>query len=289
MIWKHDELQADLAEFLRHTRALVTWENMQLGPHGSCRPDVYTIPKSYTKFRPLAYEVKVTIPDLKRDMTTGKWTRYLDYACGVVFAVPAGLATKADLPKGCGLMVRGDDGWRTVKAPTLQAVDTLPRDTWIKLVLDGIERANGTSVAPREGVRSWKVENQLRHRHGEHIAKLVAQAHQSELAVENAIELREKQAREIKDGTQRRLKSAIEHVKASEEYLEDELQRLAKVLGLSEKATPTELAHAVTSAAKRLSDDRELQALRRNFKRIADIANEGTQPLPGEEASWGAC
>lgn len=115
---------------------------MQLGPAGSPRPDVYSIPKSYSGYKPLAYECKVSVSDYRSDITKGKWQSYLKYASGVIFAVPKGLITKEDLPKGCGLIVRSENGWRMVKGPTLTPIaNNLPADYWIKLVIDGVNRS----------------------------------------------------------------------------------------------------------------------------------------------------
>lgn len=140
MTWTHDDLARDLADHLRGGDRLV-WENMQLGPMHSPRPDVYTVPKVYSRFTPLAYEVKVSTSDFRRDVTAGKWQSYLKFASGVIFAAPAGLISKSDLPPGCGLILRHDGCWRTAKGPTLSAIETLPRDAWMKLLLDGAVRA----------------------------------------------------------------------------------------------------------------------------------------------------
>jgi hypothetical protein len=116
------------------------WVDMQLGPAGSTRPDVYTIPCSFSRFTPLAYECKVSVSDFRADVTKGKYTDYLAYASGVIFACPAGLLKKEDIPVGAGLMTRGDEGWRTVKAPTLSKCPELPRAFWLKLLMDGERR-----------------------------------------------------------------------------------------------------------------------------------------------------
>lgn len=121
MTWRHDDLAEDLADHLRGISDRMVWTNMQLGPSGSPRPDVYTLAKSFSRPRPMAYEIKVSLPDYRRDVTSGKWQSYLDYSSAVVFVVPAGLITKADLPAGCGLMTRSDKGWRTAKAPPCRA------------------------------------------------------------------------------------------------------------------------------------------------------------------------
>lgn len=54
--WAHDDLAHDLASYLRGMTDRRVWVDMQLGPSGSPRPDVYTIPCSFTRFTPLAYE-----------------------------------------------------------------------------------------------------------------------------------------------------------------------------------------------------------------------------------------
>lgn len=112
---------------------------MPLGPAGSSRPDVFSMARSFTRPNPLAYEIKVSVNDYRRDATRGKWQSYLDAACGVYFACPAGMLGKADVPRECGLMVRVEDGWKTLRAPVLHAV-TMPIQVLLKLLMDGVER-----------------------------------------------------------------------------------------------------------------------------------------------------
>lgn len=139
--WKHDELAADLAKHLGNNTDRMIWTDMQLGPSGSPRPDVFTAPKSYSKFLPIAYECKVSVSDFRQDITKGKWQSYLKYASGVIFAVPKGLIDKDEVPKGCGLIVRSDSCWRMVKGPTLTPIaNDLPKDFWIKMLIDGVGR-----------------------------------------------------------------------------------------------------------------------------------------------------
>ena len=96
--WKHDELARDLAQHLREKSDRLVWTDMQLGPAGSPRPDVYSLPCSFTRFMPIAYECKISVADFRRDVTAGKWTSYMQFAAGVIFAAPAGLVGKDDLP-----------------------------------------------------------------------------------------------------------------------------------------------------------------------------------------------
>jgi len=140
MKWTHDGLAEDLAMHLRGNTDRMVWTDMQLGPAGSSRPDVYALPKSYSRFQPIAYECKVSMSDFRADVTKGKYTDYLKFAAGVVFACPAGLLKKEEIPAGAGLMVRGPDGWRSLKKPALSKCESLPRDAWMKLLIDGSRR-----------------------------------------------------------------------------------------------------------------------------------------------------
>lgn len=148
MAWQHDALLIDLAGHLRGNDRMV-WTDMQLGPSGSPRPDVFTLQKSYSKPMPTAYEVKVSRSDLRSDTTSGKWQSYLKYAGSVTFAVPDGLCTLADIPDGCGLIVRKAEVWRYARRPTVQKV-TLPMDACMKLLIDGVGRCyEGRAIRSR--------------------------------------------------------------------------------------------------------------------------------------------
>ena len=136
--WTHDALREDLASHLALPNRLV-WQDIQLGPSGSARPDVFTMEKSFARPKPLVYECKVSLSDFRADATAGKWMAYLDFAQGCYFAAPAGLLAKADVPPQAGLLLRGDTGWRAVKKPVLGAV--VPGfDAMMKLLLDGLTR-----------------------------------------------------------------------------------------------------------------------------------------------------
>ena len=154
-VWSHDSLADDLARHLRCEKTMV-WTDIQLGPSGSPRPDVYTIDKSYAHPTPRAYEVKVSAADFRADVTAGKWRSYLAYACAVTFAVPAGLVATQDLPPLTGLIVRGETGWRTLRRATPGVVE-IPEVALLKLLIDGIEREGGrhrarTYSEARDGV-----------------------------------------------------------------------------------------------------------------------------------------
>lgn len=177
MTWTHDALMNDLAEHLRQNTARMVWTDMQIGPSGSQRPDVYALDKTYNKakFRPIAYEIKVSVADFRSDVTSGKWQGYLNYASGVIFAVPAGLITKNDIPPSCGLMVRGDNGWKRLKGPTLRHLETLPHAAWMKLLIDGADREFYRREPRDRGQPSaWLANQQVRKKYGARVAGLLA-------------------------------------------------------------------------------------------------------------------
>jgi len=81
--WGHDALAEDLAQHLRSDKRMV-WTDMQLGPSGSARPDVFTLDKVYSRPAPTAYECKISRADLRADTTSGKWQKYLQFAGAVI-------------------------------------------------------------------------------------------------------------------------------------------------------------------------------------------------------------
>lgn len=169
MKWEHDTLASDLAQYLRSDRRMV-WTDMQLGPSGSPRPDVYTLEKSYSNPLPTAYEIKISRSDLRSDTTSGKWQKYLDFAGSVIFAVPEGLCTVADIPNGCGLIVRKNATWRHVRKATRQAV-SLPMSACMKLLIDGGGRTVGPRVVEPRKISLWTEHEAVRKKFGEAVAR----------------------------------------------------------------------------------------------------------------------
>jgi hypothetical protein len=167
--WKHDQLLADLAGHLRGPDRMV-WLDMQLGPSGSPRPDAFVLHKSYSRPRPAAFEIKVSRSDLRCDTTAGKWQSYLKFAESVTFAVPEGLCTVADIPATCGLIVRKAAVWRFVRKPTLQPV-TIPRDAWMKLLIDGVSRVSQSPTPQPRTIALWAEHEAIRKKFGSAVAE----------------------------------------------------------------------------------------------------------------------
>jgi len=285
--WGHNELMKDLALHLRQNTDIIAWEDMQLGPHGSCRPDVYVLPKSFANFRPLAYEIKVSMSDFRSDVTSGKWQNYLRYACGVIFAVPAGLIGKDDVPAGCGLIVRHDNIWRTVKKPTLSKVDTLPRDAWIKLIIDGLERevARQRIEARPAFINHWITSERIRKKHGDEVAELVARAMRYRQELVEAIARDVETRTEVSSGTHKFLQDAEKRANYERNRLDGDLRDLASVLGLDpQQATVRELSTELRRVLNRIPLDHEVRQLRGRLQAVINAASAGLEPIPGEAA-----
>lgn len=267
--WKHDDLQHDLAVHLRATRDRVVWENMQMGPSGSPRPDVYTVPKTFTRFCPLAYEIKISVADFRRDVTAGKWQSYLQFAAGVTFAVPAGLINKADVPPGCGLMVRGEEGWRTIKAPTLKALDGLPLQVWLKLIIDGIDRQY-QEIQPR-CLNEYRAQQKLTKKYGQTVAELLHKVAGAEERLKRELEYindRHQDAIRRANDSNRR---AVEEAKLARIEIDAERALLAEALGLAPDASVWELSRAMAVARKALARDDEIARLTNIISRAGSI------------------
>jgi hypothetical protein len=143
---------------------------MQLGPSGSPRPDVYTLDKSYSRPMATAYECKISRSDLRSDTTSGKWEKYLAFAGAVIFAVPEGLCTPADIPAGCGLMVRKAAVWRHIRKATRTPV-ALPMDACMKLLIDGVSRSVERHLAQPRKVELWRDNENVRKKFGEAVGR----------------------------------------------------------------------------------------------------------------------
>ncbi|GAA5003462.1 hypothetical protein GCM10023206_07270 [Acinetobacter puyangensis] len=247
MKWKHNELAHDLAQHLQNSTDRVVWEDMQLGPAGSPRPDVYTIPKSYTKFCPIAYECKISVSDFRSDITKGKWSSYLKYSSGVIFAVPKGLITKDDVSKGCGLIVRSENVWRMVKGPTLLPLQDLPREAWLKLVIDGVDR----SIREYNTNRFYQndVHDKIAKEYGEQLAIALANRDTAQRHLEQKTDNLKQKNKELD------LVRAIEDAREEKEYLLKLRTELCEQLGLKPNSHQYAIQTALRNKLNLLNSD----------------------------------
>ncbi|CAJ0698722.1 hypothetical protein [Ralstonia holmesii] len=283
MKWGHNELASDLAEHLRGSSDRLVWTDMQLGPSGSPRPDVYTVPRSYSRFMPVAYECKVSVADFRRDITAGKWTSYLQFAAGVMFCVPAGLVSKDDIPNGCGLMVRSDSVWRTVKGPTMRAVDNLPRDAWIKLLLDGMHLMTGQRIA--RDINEWKLEARVREKFGNTMADLVRSRRNAEDRFERDTALLKDAADDAQKLYQEQMAKARERVEKDMAEISAERREMAVALGLPEAASVRTIINRAWEVRQRLDRDNEIRRLKNALDAVQSSLKHALEPIRLPEVS----
>ena len=206
--WGHDELAVDLARHLTAEGRMI-WLDMQLGPAGSPRPDVYTIDKSFVRPWPTAYECKISVSDFRSDVTRAKWHAYTDFAYRVIFAAPAGLIGNADVPADCGLILRHETAWRLAKKPVVNP-RRIDQGALIKLLIDGVAR-EGTDRW-RKRWKDYDTTARFAKKFGATAARYVADAtaihHDLERAEETRMGMLDKARKEAADIRYRALKEA---------------------------------------------------------------------------------
>ena len=257
---KHDELQEDLAVHLRAGTDRMIWTNTQLGPAGSPRPDVFTVNKSYSKFRTDCYEIKVSVSDLRSDVTSGKWQSYRKFGHAVWFAFPKGMAPLDLIPKECGVILRSDSGWRAARKPVAQVLDTLPRDTWLKLL---IESSPGVLDCQPRTANDWTAADVVRKKHGMQIADLFREVHSMEDRLLYRKGKLQADLDEVDKQIQARRTEMAEREKRSMERLGAQMQEVGVLLGLkAEEVTAESLAAAVSQFRRKLEGQGVLDAIR---------------------------
>lgn len=275
----HDDLQNDLAAHLRGNTDRMVWCNTQLGPVGSPRPDVYTVAKSFSRFAADAYEIKVTVSDLRRDTTSGKWQSYVPFAHRVWFAFERGLAPLEGIPTACGVILRGPTGWRAARKPVSQALPTLPRDAWIKLVLTLHAGCPPTQVSGRH-MSDWSANQLARRKWGDEFADLLGSRAAATRAYERETQRLEGLADELREEQKRRSEAADAAAARGAQALDSALLKLGQVLGVpAARCTPTELRDAVYRFIRRL-DAHHVSTTISNLQALQELL---AAPLPPEE------
>ena len=191
----HDELLDDLASHLAGPTTMV-WRDMQLGPVGSRRPDVFTLMKSFSQPRPTIYEVKVSRSDYLSDVRSGKWTAYRKFAGIIMFAAPAGLLRKDEIPFTAGLIQRHAKSWRWAKRPVPHDCE-IPQDAWMKLLIDGVHREG--PAARLRNYQDGQLGRDAKKRWGEAAARWISDA----AAVKETVEAAEWQFKVIIESAKR--------------------------------------------------------------------------------------
>lgn len=272
---KHNELAEDLARHLRGNTGRMVWTDTQLGPAGSPRPDVYSVDKSFSNFKADAYEIKVSVSDFRRDITAGKWQSYRPFAHRVWFAFERGLVPLADVPRECGVIVRGEGGnWRAARKPTAQVIDNLPMKCWMKLLLES-NPDPFPQPEPRSGNR-WAQERLARERFGNEIADLLANLDRARDRILYETDRLEKQGQALRDRQEQERKRWEQDRQRELASLSHEQAALAELLGLGRDCSVVKLACAISGLAEKVRKSgavvraiRDLQAIQTLFEHAA--------------------
>lgn len=287
--WGHDDLAHDLANRFRSDTGLMVWENMQMGPSGSCRPDVYVIKKTYTTFQPISYEVKVTESDFRSDITAGKWQKYLEFSSAVVFAVPEGLISKNDIPNGCGLIVRYENMWRMAKKPVLNVIPTLPHSAWLKMLIDGVDHATRERIHNRPPASDWYMRDRINKKFGKKLGEIIylALREQSELdqlkkQVAKEKEAYDKRLEDLRKDYHKEFDRIREMKLADLNRLTESQKQLAISLGLKDETNVSSLISAINTVRRRLKKDEEIDRYRRAIDTIKSACSRASEAFPGE-------
>lgn len=268
-VWGHDELMRDLVCHMRTNSSRMVWCDIPMGSAGSCRPDVFTMMKSFTNPLPTTYEIKVSRADFLSDITSGKYQKYFKFSGAVLFAVPNGLIKKSELPDGCGLIVRHDSSWRTVRRPTQNRVN-IPWEIMQKLLLDGVDRiSKDREIYPRKS-SSWDLSKEARTKLGDDICRMLKDTEAAESRLDGA-----------RTSADRIISSArvlAETMRSEESRHVSEIRlKLIRILNAKEGTSLGLLADNlegyVHSLITRLEESSEIELLNNHLSKIAGIIN----------------
>jgi hypothetical protein len=267
---KHDELLADLAAHLRGNTDRMVWCDTQLGPVASARPDVFTVAKSFAHFQADAYEIKVSRADLRSDTTSGKWQKYAAFAHRVWFAIPRGLVPHNEIPTQCGIIVRSDTGWRAARKPVAQHLDTLPRDAWLKLLMEHAPPAAVAHRAEPRQTNEWAVARALGNKLGREAADLFDARRQAQRRYEEQTERLAGMAEQLRREAEQQQTAGRQTIERQLGALNSAQQELADALGLELTASPRELAAACRRFADTL-DTHRIEGLQRQLAQLLAV------------------
>jgi len=143
---EHQNLEYDLASHLRQSGKRTVFGQPNIGSRWLTGgrmgiPDVLTIECSFVKPHITVYEVKGERSDFQRDISSGKWRRYLEICNRFYFAAPKGLVKREEIPAEAGLIVKGDKSWTSVKSPPHRGDIEIEESMWLALLFEGYDFA----------------------------------------------------------------------------------------------------------------------------------------------------
>jgi hypothetical protein len=194
-VWKHDELLDDLFKHLSMPDQIILKEphmgSSYLNGGRVAIPDLFAFKKSYTNPDMRVYEVKVSDSDLRGDVMSGKWEKYLPYCDRLIFAFPDYIDWEPILGNqlAAGVMVRYPNCWRTVRKGALNQKRTpFEEETFVALMIYLTESRHEIERLEREKVRLLSKDiNDLRHSADQGLARKAAELADRESKLEYAM------------------------------------------------------------------------------------------------------
>lgn len=133
------------------------------------KADVVRVRPSYTRFCVDIFEVKVKRADFLKEIRTAKWKGYLDHCHRFYFASLSGVIDKEEVPDECGLIVRGQRGWKIIKLAKKRDPE-IPAETLLSLLFYK-QKCNFGRIVPYFG--SWAEKQKAMKRLGKNIAEAI--------------------------------------------------------------------------------------------------------------------
>ncbi|QKY35729.1 hypothetical protein HR074_17420 [Escherichia coli] len=118
----------------------------------------------------------------------------------------------------------------------MRQIDNLPRDAWMKLLMDGMTRQAERTQIKNRVINTYLSEQKLMKRHGSEIADLVCRAHRSKERLEQQVRDNDERLKNLRQESEEEMQRRRKRREESEERLTDAQQGLAKALGLELKA-----------------------------------------------------
>ena len=129
----HRDLCFSLAEAKGTNFIEVPLGSVWLSKDGLGVADVISIDYSYVKFIMNIFECKVTRSDFIQDLKSKKYEKYLPCCNRFYYACLAGITTADEMPPDVGLIVKGENGWKTVKAAKKRIID-IPQEALLSML-----------------------------------------------------------------------------------------------------------------------------------------------------------
>ncbi len=267
MTWTHDSLAADLASHFRGDHRKMVWEDMQMGPVGSARPDVFVMMKSYTKPMPISYEVKANRSDFLSDVTSGKWMAYKAFSTAIFFYVPKDLVKKTEVPDGVGLMVRSDKVWRATKRAVLN--DVVP-DFWAmqKLLINGVDRLSQRH-RHEAGVK-YLSGKEIRKRFGDDVAAAIGDIESARFELDRIEEKKKRAESAIESINEQAVVRAERNLSYKRRDIDRLLDRCREILGLQDDTEPNVVINSFGEKVRLIDTDKEVQRTIRSLEHAKD-------------------